>query len=168
MSEWEKTANPVYVWEAIQLCTDANWPLPPWVSTYLAAVANRMLSHEARRSPDLRRVLPSILGFRGRAKRGPGRPLDPDAGTDDRMHFALRFAIEVCKGREPPHALTEACNVLDARCADKDIKTLWRWLKEEFGLTEMPRTNLEWRTAARDHYTPFFRLIEKKFRETVP
>src|SRR6266446_3891554 len=84
-SRWEETANPVYAWKAIKKCTEHNLPLPAWVSAYFVAVADRMLSEEASQSPDLRQVLPSILGFR--MKRGPGRPLDPDADGPDKMLF---------------------------------------------------------------------------------
>jgi hypothetical protein len=166
-SEWETKDQPVFVWDAIQVCIKHGRTLPAWITTYLADCANRM--DDARQSADLRKVLPSIFGFP--AKRGPGRPLDPYPGTLDREFFALRFAVEIAKGREPPDALVEACNVLDARRADKDDKTLWRWLKAEFELSDTPRTNAEWQTAAVVHVARcarFVALIEEKFREIMP
>jgi hypothetical protein len=163
-SRWEADANPVYVWEALQVCTKHGRNLPDWIVTYLAQCADRLLSDNARRAPDLRQILPSILGFP--KKRGPGRPLDPDAGTLVRLDFALKFALEIELGREPRDAFATACHVLPED-ADADDKTLWRWLKQEFGLNYAPGTNAEWRAAARAHYGPFIHMIEKKFREMM-
>jgi hypothetical protein len=165
-SQWEATANPVYVWEGIQICTKHGHALPDWIVSYLGQCADRMLSGDARQSPDLRQILPSILGF-PRKKRGPGRPLDPDAGLD-RFHFALKFALEIALGRERGEALANACNVLPENRAGADEKTLWRWLKQEFNLKHTPSTDAEWLAAARAHFGRFIKLIEKKFRETLP
>jgi hypothetical protein len=77
---WDDTANPVFVWEAIKTCTDQNWRLPDWVSVYLAAVAERMTAEPARKAPDLRKILPTVLGF-PKKNRGSGRLLEPLFGV---------------------------------------------------------------------------------------
>jgi hypothetical protein len=159
-SAWNDTANPVFVWEAIKACTNKNWPLPDWVNVYLAMVAERMTADSARTNPDLRKVLPKILGF-PKKKRGPGRLLDPYSVPEDRMIFAVKFLCKLGQKREPRQALVEACSEMDADFADAaEEETLWSWILEELCLTKKPETNAEWHDAARARYLPFFVLVE--------
>jgi hypothetical protein len=164
---WEKTKNPYYAWSAINICTKHNKPLPTWVVDYLAECAERMLSEKARQSNDLRKLLPSVLGFP--AKRGPGRPLDPDRDQDDKSIFAIRFAIEIEKGKKPSIARREATKYLPESRVDKiDDKTLQRWLREIFDLANTPRSITEWKSVMRVYYGSFYNLIMAQFRETLP
>jgi hypothetical protein len=160
---WEDNKNPYYAWSAIEICTKHKKPLPTWVVDYLAGCAERMLSDKATKSKDLRKILPSILGFP--AKRGPGRPLDPDHVPNDKLMFALLFTIEIHKGRKPSIARKDAMKHLPRNRADRiDDKTLQRWLKEVFDLTSSPRTVTKWKSVMRRHYGAF----ETLFRETLP
>jgi hypothetical protein len=166
-SGWEVTASPAYVWQAIDICRKHRRDFPDWVLDYLAACARRLLSNEARCSTDLRKVLPWALGFP--AKRGPGRPLDPDPAKADRLLFAVKFAIEIENGKKPAAAIKDACSAFDARVADSvDDKTLRRWLREEFDLTRTPRSATEWKDAARAKFGAFISLTETRFREILP
>ena len=70
-SLWNETHNPVFVWDAIEICTDEKQELPAWVVAYLGQTAKRMSSPKAREAKDLRKVLPVILGFPKR-ERAPG------------------------------------------------------------------------------------------------
>jgi hypothetical protein len=160
-------ANPVYLWKAIKICGTHNRPLPPWILAYLFAVADRMTSKKARQAPDLREVLPSLLGF-PKKKRGPGRMLDP--GPDpNRSLFASAFAVEIARGREPSEAFAAAatCKALDPASVGKEEKTMWGWLMAEFELTDRPKTNAEWRTAIDAIYRPIFESVFKSFEEIV-
>jgi hypothetical protein len=164
---WEKTKNPYYSWYAIKICTKHKKQFPTWVVDYLADCANRMLSEKAKQSNDLRKIIPSILGFP--AKRGPGRPLDPDRDPDDKLMFALHFAIEIEKGKKPSVARRQASTFLSQGRSDKiDDKTLQRWLKDEFDLESAPRTITEWKSVMRAHYGSFYNLIQTRFRGTLP
>jgi hypothetical protein len=163
---WKDTKNPLFVWEAIKTCTDQKWHLPKWVSGYLAQVAKRMTAEAARKNPDLRKVLPSILGF-PKKKRGPGRLLDPNSVPEDRAIFALKFLIKLKQGREPSQALAEACSEMDASFADNaGEETLWSWILEELCLTKKPRTKAEWHAAATARYLPFYILVEEWSRRS--
>ena len=167
LNGWENTRNPYYVWNAIHLCTEHNRQFPEWVLLYLAECSTRMLAPDAKKSNDLRKILPSILGFP--AKRGPGKPLDPDQDPNDVMELAIRFAIEIEKGMDPPAARREATKYLPRRRADKiDDKTLQVWLKKHFGLKKSPRTNAEWKYILHRFYGHFVKVISAKFRETQP
>jgi hypothetical protein len=161
---YQQTENPVYMWEAIKLCTEHSCPLPDLVSAYLGAVAKRMLSDEVRQCSDLRKVLPHVLGF-PKKRRGPGRLLDPYSVPDDRAIFAMKFLCKLGHDREPEPAFEEACNEMDASFACAEEDTLWGWIMEELGLAEKPKTNAEWHAAARAHYFPFFALVKQWSRE---
>jgi hypothetical protein len=156
-SGWEETANPVYTWKAIKICGDHGMPLPPWVCAYLFKVAESMASEEARKATDLRDVLKSILGFPGKT-RGPGRLLDPEPNSD-RLIFAAAFAAEIVSGHEPSDAFAAACDNVEPGVADRDDKTLWGWLLDEFGLTARPKTNQEWRTEIDAKFRPFIASV---------
>jgi hypothetical protein len=167
IASWEETKNPYYAWYAIKICTKHKKQFPTWVVNYLADCANRMLSEKAKQSNDLRKILPSILGFP--ANRGPGRPLDPDRDPDDKLMFALHFAIEIEKGKKPSVARRQASTFLSQSRSDKiDDKTLQRWLKDEFDLESAPRTITEWKSVMRAHYGSFYNLIQTRFRGTLP
>jgi hypothetical protein len=165
-----ETKNPVYMWQAIKLCTEHNLPLPDWVSYYLGAVANVMLSDEVRQCSDLRQILPYVLGFRlAKKKPGPGRLLDPDAASEDRALFTIKF---LCKLKEndqcgPSEALKAAQRKMDASVADKDDKTHWSWLTEELGLTDRPKTKAEWLAAGDACYKPLYYHIKESYRDLV-
>jgi hypothetical protein len=153
---YSETENPVYFWRAIKLCTDHNLRFPDWVSLYLTTVTNNMLSDEARQRSDLRKVLPRVLLFPKKKKRGPGRLLDPDAAPEDRIILTIKFLCKLAENNEcePGEALEEALHDMDVSVGDKSDKTHWTWLTEELGLTEIPQTSAEWLDAGNTHYFP--------------
>ncbi len=162
---WEDSKNPYYVWEVIYCCAKHQMPLPDWVLDYLANCASRMMSDEAKQSHDVRKALPSILGFP--TKKGPGNLLDPASDEPEEIPtFALRFAIELERGHTPIRAMRNATVVLPASEAERDEKTLWTWLKKYYGLTNVSRiTAAEWKFVARAHHTHFYHFILEKFSE---
>jgi hypothetical protein len=162
---WDDTENPVFVWEAIKTCTDQKLRLPKWVSGYLGEVAERMTADSAKKSKDLRKVLPNILGF-PKKKTGPGRLLDPSSVPEDRAIFALKFLCKLNQEREPSQALAEACSEMDTSFADSAEETLWGWILEELCLTKKPRTKAEWHAAATARYLPFYILVEEWSRRS--
>jgi hypothetical protein len=146
---WQKEENPVFVWRAVAFCTKLKKPYPDWVMDYLGDVAQRMTSDDAAAATDLRAVLPDIMGFP--AKPGPGHPLTRD--KDDALLLAGWFALEIVdRGLAPTEALRKAANRLPPEVADRDEKTLWRWLMKTVDLKRRPRTNAEWRAALRSRY----------------
>jgi hypothetical protein len=172
-SGWEETGNPVYVWQAVAVCTQHKKPLPDWIITYLAEVAQRMTSADARAAKDLRKVLPKIMGFT--PSHGPGRPLDPDGGGHDALSLAIRchalslailFATEIEKGLKPSAAIRKAAAALPDDVASRDERTLMRWMMQAAGLERRPRTNAEWREALRSSLGAFAALLEQESRET--
>ncbi len=168
--------NPYYAWKAIGVCVERKRPFPDRVIAYLGECSKRMLSDRAKHSGDLRKVLPWVLGFPGalslpHRKPGPGNLLDPNPHAK-RMHFALKFAVRLEKGEEPPQAMRNACNdVFEGKDADADDKTLQRWLLKEFNLNGWPANAEEWKSIAREHYKAMFddiRLVWDKFsRDSV-
>jgi hypothetical protein len=81
VSELRRTGNPYYAWAAIRICISHKHAFPEWLSAYLENCADRMLSDEASKARDLRKVLPWILGFPSlldpaRRKSGPGNPVE--------------------------------------------------------------------------------------------
>jgi hypothetical protein len=167
LSGYLETENPLYCWQAIKLCTDHNLPFPDWVSIYLSMVANNMLSDGARQCSDLREILPRVLLFPKKKKRGPGRLLDPNAAPEDRMLFTIKFLCKLAENDEcePSEALEEARREMDASVADKDDKTHWSWLTQELGLTDRPKTKGEWLAAGSAHYFPFYALVVESYRD---
>jgi hypothetical protein len=149
---WQRVKNPIFVWWAVAFCTEYKKPYPDWVTDYLGDVAQRMKSDYATAATDLRAVLPGIMGFSAKQP-GPGRPLDPGGGNDDARLLAGWFAIEIVdRGLAPTEALRKAAERLPPEAADRDEKTLWRWLMKEVDLKRRPRTNAEWRATLRSRY----------------
>jgi hypothetical protein len=162
---WQRAGNPFFVWGAVAVCTEHKKPFPDWVMGYLRDVAQRMTSDDAAAATDLRAVLPGIMGFP--TKPGPGHPLARD--KDDALLFAGWFAIEIVdRGLEPTEALRKAAERLPPEAADRDEKTLWRWLMKAVDLKRRPSTNAQWRAALRNRYGVFttFALLDtvKKIR----
>jgi hypothetical protein len=148
---WERVENPIFVWWAVAFCAEYKKPYPDWVTDYLGDVAQRMKSDYATAATDLRAVLPRIMGFSAKQP-GPGRPLDP-SDEDDALLLAGWFAIEIVdRGQKPTEALRKAAERLPPEVADRDEKTLWRWLMKVVDLKRRPRTNAEWRAALRSRY----------------
>src|SRR5262245_55042816 len=79
LARWGSTKNPVFIWKVIATCAGHKKHPPDDVWFYLTDVARCMTSEEARRSSDLRKILPEIMGFPKKGRPGPGRLLDPDA-----------------------------------------------------------------------------------------
>jgi hypothetical protein len=160
-SGWEKTASPVYAWQAVAVCTEHKKPFPDWVMGYLAVVAKRMASDDARAAKDLRAVLPGIMGFPAKPS-GPSRPLDPSAQGKNYNVLLLKllFASAIEEGREPSEALDNALASLPSDIADRDDKTLWRWLMLDLDLKRKPSTNAEWKTALRVQFGSFLAFME--------
>jgi hypothetical protein len=159
-SGWEEEKNPIYVWETIGICTKHKKPLPGWVVSYLADVAQRMTSDDAKAATDLREVLPRIMGFPAAERHGPGRRLDPHGGRYDAMSLAILFAIEIEHGLKPSEALRKAAAGLPPDITNRDERTLWRWLMQEVGLKRRPSTNAEWRAALRSHFKASLSLLD--------
>jgi hypothetical protein len=166
-SGWEETSNPVYIWETIAICAKHKKPLPDWVMDYLVAVAERMTSVDARAAKDLRKVLPSIMGFPAAEKHGPRRPLDPVGGEhEDVPSLVFLFATGLEKGLKPSAALRYATAKLLPDVADHDERTLIHWIMQNVGLERRPRTSAEWKAVLRSHIIAFIDLIEQESRET--
>jgi hypothetical protein len=167
---WEETKNPTYIWEAIDRCERHGMPYPREVHQYLAEVAQRMCSAEARKATDLARVLPKLLGFH--KGRGPGRLLDPDNVDADRMNLALLFATaleeQALRGARlnASAALRTALEKLPPSFQQTNDKTLKRWIEEATSLPHRARTAAEWRSDLRWHYNSILQLGEI-IRETI-
>jgi hypothetical protein len=83
------------------------------------------------------------------------------------MMFTIKFLCQLAQNHdcEPLEALREAREEMDQSFADKEDNTHWRWLTEELGLAERPKTNEEWRAAGDACNLPFYILIEKWYRD---
>src|SRR5262249_37111152 len=66
-----ETGEPIYAWRAIRICLADKVEFPHWIKGYLGQCVMRMDSPKARKSGDLRKVLPWVLGFPANRKRGP-------------------------------------------------------------------------------------------------
>jgi hypothetical protein len=161
------SGNPYYAWQALDVCLKHKREIPEWLAAYLEQCIERMESDRAKKTGDLREVLPWVLGFSTKA--GPGNLLDPDRpDPDDKLTFALMFAIRLEEGEKPSTAMTSACEkVLGLERAEKIAeKTLKSWLVKVFGLKEWPAhaTADEWKLIAREHFHAVGALIEERFR----
>jgi hypothetical protein len=149
LSGWENSANPVYLWKVIAVCTKHDRPVPKAVMRYLGQVAQRM--DEMKEEKDLRKVLPGIVGFSMR--RGPGRPLDLDDNCDPHVVFLpILFWSELERGRRVKEALRNAATneAVPQRFADAEDPTLKRWIASVIQLDgPLPRTEAEWRAVLR-------------------
>jgi hypothetical protein len=146
---FKSSGNPVHVWKAIYFCDKAEEPLPEWVIAYLAQCSKRMIFDE-RDTKDLRKVLPKVLGFPGRArgtkKSGPGKLLKPGP-PEDKFSFTTKFVNHVMQGDDPETARDNACNDMSPEFADKyDDKALVQILINTMGLVETPLTPNQWKT----------------------
>jgi hypothetical protein len=146
--EWDETGNPVWAWEAIDICREYQCEFPRWLKLYLYSCATRMRSPVAERSKELSKVLPWIFEFP--AKRGPGHPLRPDGDEREYRVPAMAFALAITRGAKPADALRAAFDELDGVLADKiDTKTMLTHIKMHFDLKAAPRSNAEWQQAIR-------------------
>jgi hypothetical protein len=142
--EWSRTNNPYWVWSTIKFCAANRVEYPSWVYQYLADCARRMLSDDAVETSDLRKTLPTTMGFS--LERGRGHPLNPERVGKKYFFCALIFGFRISKGATPKEALKSAFEVLDRDVADKmDDKTLLSHIKKIFGLSHAPRTSAEWK-----------------------
>jgi hypothetical protein len=179
IGELVETGNPYFAWMGIDVCIKHKKEFPEVLLAYLADCAERMKSDRAKKSGDLRKILPWVFAFpdlleRNQRKRGPGNLLDPMKMKMPDPRFGLRFAIRLAEGEaDPLVAMRNACNdVFDGEDASRDDKTYQKWLLEFFGLTEWPSTAEEWKTITREHYDSVAGFLrkhweEKKSRETL-
>jgi hypothetical protein len=167
-TRWQRTGNPYFVWEAIEVCAEHKHELPPWVFDYLAGCATRMLSEDASQSKDFRKILPRVMGFPAKVGRGH-HPLRPDGDNYEYSAAAWTFAAAILKGAKPQAALQKAADALLKGLSKIDDKTLRSHIVEYFGMTNAPRTNAEWEQAIRahwlEHYAPFHRIKDLEDRE---
>jgi hypothetical protein len=162
------TGNPYYAWLTIELCIKHEKEFPNWLRRYLLQCAERMQSGDAKKTGDLRKVLPWVFGFS--KKSGPGSLLDPDkdvAGTIERRGFAFHFATKIEQGERPSTALVSACNeTFDQRRADKiNEKTLRSWIVKEFGLKRWPHTPAEWesvKSIGRERFGRYWSFLKRR------
>jgi hypothetical protein len=154
---WQYGGNPLFVWWAIDICAKYKHELPQWVLDYLAGCAERMVSREARKSAELRDILPRVLGFPARPGRGH-HPLRPDNNAEYET-AAYVFAEAIDEGVKPSTALQKAANALPRGLLEIDEKTLRRRIMKQFGVTSAPRTNADWKLALRA-----FRLEQPLYR----
>lgn len=73
-SEYQRSRNPLHVWEAIAACVDAEVPLPGWVQHYLYGVAVHIVTAAHERPPQARKIdqtIAAAVGLRSRGKRNP-------------------------------------------------------------------------------------------------
>src|SRR5262249_2520067 len=130
---------------------------PHWIKGYLGQCVMRMDSPKARKSGDLRKVLPWVLGFPANRKRGPRKN---NLMADTRMAiFPTLFTDYVIRhGLGPREAPTEACNRIfkdNDKRAQVDVETLRRWIKKHFGLKIFPRTAAEWQEVENKYWRDF-------------
>jgi hypothetical protein len=162
---WNETRNPVFAWMAIDACSRGNIEFPEWVRLYLGDCAQRMLSPDAEEASDVRKVLPSIMGFS--LRRGPGNPLKPFGNDWQYTDAAITFMGGIAKGAKPAAALRSAFDGLDSTAADKmDEKTLQSHIKKFFEVSRAPRTNAGWRQVILAWAIKAFGPLVKEFRET--
>jgi hypothetical protein len=138
--EWNRTGDPMMVWEAIAVSAEQERPLPEWVVDYLGTCAKRMTTV----SGDVRKALPEVLGLAGR--RGPRNRLDNEKSAG-RFVFSGLFFYWIMSGDSLEQALAEARTVLHREDASADDLTLLRWLAKEHGLSAPPRSLDGWRKA---------------------
>jgi hypothetical protein len=167
------TGNPYYIWKAIEVCIAYKKDFPDWVIAYFSDCIERMKSDRAKKSGDLREVLPWVFGFPNlleptQRKRGPGKLLNPNDGPPIQI-FALRFWRWLERGEDPLEAMHNACNdVFDGKTADRvKDKTLRSWLLREFDLIEWPSTAEKWKTIARERYCSFAESLLEHRRQLV-
>jgi hypothetical protein len=145
--EKRETRNPVDYWKAIKGCVKFNRKFPPSVTAYLGRCADRMLSEEAERPRDVRKMLLWILGFPKKGM-GTGSPLDR---SDDaflamqKRWFAFNF-VERLSRFDQGDKLSEARKDAgyDVFMTNKKDEILRRYLREEFRVKELPSTIKEW------------------------
>jgi hypothetical protein len=121
MSLCASAYNPYYMWQALDVCLKHKKEFPDWLAAYLAQCIERMQSDRAKKTTDLREVLPWVFDFS--KKSGPGNLLNPDCDPDfgDKFSFALEFAIKIREGEKPSKALMSARDeVLDQERAEKN------------------------------------------------
>jgi hypothetical protein len=145
LTMWKLTQHPAYAWRVIGICAEKGIPMPPEITTYLGGVAARM--EGAKQASDLRAVLPKIMGFPAKEKKGPGKPLDPDddLGVDsDDIRLAILFATELSRGRRVSKALENATAKLPAHFGSLDERSLKKRIAKAACLEIMPSTAAEW------------------------
>jgi hypothetical protein len=162
LSALADTANPYYAWQALDVCLKHKKELPDWLAAYLEQCIERMRSDRARQASDLRKVLPWVFDFPMKA--GPGKLLDPGRDPDNKLFFALRFAIKLEQGEKL--STVSACEeVLGQGRAEKIAeKTLKSWLVKVFYLKKWPAraTEDDWKRIAREHFGSVRTLIDSK------
>jgi hypothetical protein len=166
---WRDSGNPFHVWLAIDLCAKKQLGVPIWIHNYLAECAERMMeAARSKGSQDVRKILPSVLGFQ--SKRGPGYPLRPDASESDYLLAVatLKFAHAILNGCKPSDALDYASMVLETSMGYKtDDKTLLGHIKRFLGVEKAPRSHSSWKTFISVWYVQVFRPLEPEFRELL-
>jgi hypothetical protein len=145
--EKSETRHPVDYWRAIKGCVKHQREFPPSVIAYLGRCADRMLSEEAERPRDVRKTLLWIMEFPKKGM-GPGSPLDrsDDAFlTVQKRWFAFNF-VERLGRFDRGDKLGEARKNAgyDVFGKNKKDKILRQYLREEFGVSELPSTMEEW------------------------
>ena len=129
-SVFADTGNPYSAWEALDVCLKDKKEIPDWLADYLTQCTQRMLSDRAKRTGDIRKILPWVFDFTNNS--GPGYLLDPDKRDKDfldRSRFALRFMTKIMQGDKPSTALMNARSDQER---GKDAKTLRSWIIKEF------------------------------------
>jgi hypothetical protein len=159
---WEKTRNPIYVWQAIAMCIryggrvngekefKQRCAYPTWVLEYLFKCAGGISTESGN---DVGRALPRIFGFSdGHARRGRGSAFsDAQAAHDDAV-LALAFVDSIDKGHTPVQAREAAAELLarmwrikDPRRETPDDKMVARRIKRYFEVGRAaPKSTAEW------------------------
>jgi hypothetical protein len=125
----------------------------------------RRPSGKANPARDIRKTLQWVFGFPEKEKSGPGSLFDPDAAEylrwTQNVVFALHFAERLDQGDNPKTARDNACNDVFGKDGPDD-RTLQRYLRQVFGVTNRPSTIEEWKPV-----TNRFRVsLRKSMRET--
>jgi hypothetical protein len=144
---WESGGNPFHVWAAIHACTEIGYHLPKWGLDYLAQVSKRMMARDALPKKDLRDALPKIVGFAIKPGANLLNPSRYDAHILTFMFLAKDFAGLIEDGAEPTTALDRARTRQDTAIADKDDRTLLKYISKVLGVTGEPRTRADWMAA---------------------
>jgi hypothetical protein len=141
---WMQTRNPYYIWQVIGDCIENGFDFPTWVDDYLAEAASRMMAPDSMHDHDLTKALPRIFGFE--IKRGK-RWLTPELAPDEalkREMVANLFAAMISAGGKPTDAVAFIRETTETIVLPEDDRTLLKWIKQHFGITQTPRTRTEW------------------------
>jgi hypothetical protein len=189
LRRFRASGSPFYAWLTIDHCIRHTKPLPDWVMAYLGECAGRVmsvhyeerrrlcdrmiptrytegrrLSGKAKQARDIRKTLQSVFGF-PKKKSGPGSLFDPDAEAHiwtQKVVFALHFAGRLDQRDDPHTARDNACNDVFGKDGPDD-RTLQRYLREVFGVVNLPSTIEAWKPVTNCYRVMLWKALRETF-----